>query len=100
MSDEFSGTTSDVPQSNMRSLGQVSVLGGLIACVCGFFWHLNVAGQYEPDHGQLLFSMATTSLGAVAVGIGALMWMLGVVEQRLIEIRERLPSNDASKSKE
>jgi hypothetical protein len=80
------------PMSGMLEWGRVlfwvGVIGVVISIVVWANRDANVAGL-----GDLLFAGAGLYIASALMGLGGFMWMLGAIEQRLIEIRGLLQNN-------
>lgn len=84
---EMMPASSARPQSSvLRELSVVVALAGAVIAIVGFVGTLN----HDSDLPTPLWAMLTLVGGGSVLGLGVTMWMLGVIEQRLIEIRERL----------
>ncbi|HLY77871.1 MAG TPA: hypothetical protein VKQ70_00740 [Caulobacteraceae bacterium] len=76
-----------VPGSGMLTGGRLLFLVGLAVGVIAFIY-LRRPTQTLDDLAADGYALVVLYASASAVGFGAFMWMLGAIEQRLLEIRE------------
>lgn len=84
----ISASTSLAARSAMRSIGiSLVVIGCVVAAI-------SMALLATDVDGSTVLSFAWLALGSSASGLGVIMWIAGTIEDRLIEIRDRMPARE------